>query len=73
MKVMVTVNAYVSTLQEIELPDDFDVTDENAMYDLAHSEHIRECLMDNAEECIELNREISHIYDNETGEVIYES
>ena len=72
MKVMVTVNAYVSTMQEIELPDDFDVTDENAMYELAHSEHIRQCLMDNAEECINCNREVSHIYDTETNEVIYE-
>ena len=72
MKVMVTVNAYVSTMQEVELPDDFDVTDENAMYELAYSEHIRQCLMDNAEKCINRNREVSHIYDVETNDVIYE-
>ena len=72
MKATVTVTAYVSTMQEVELPDNFDVNDENAMYDLAHSEHIQSCLRDNVEDCLRENCEVVYINNEDTDEVLYE-
>ena len=72
MKATVTVTAYVSTMQEIELPDNFDVNDENAMYDLAHSEHIQSCLRYNVEDCLRENCEVVYINNEDTDVVLYE-
>lgn len=71
-RVNVIVNAYVSTMQTVEVEDDFDVSDENFMYDLAHSDHIQGCLHDNVEDCLRENAEVVLISDTETDECYYE-
>lgn len=70
--VKVIVNAYVSTMQTIEVKDDFDVNDDNFMYDLAHSDLIQEGLRDNVEDCLRENAEVVMISDAETDECYYE-
>lgn len=70
--VKVIVNAYVSTMQTIEVKDDFDVNDDNFMYDLAHSDLIQEGLRDNVEDCLRENAEVVMISDVETDECYYE-
>ena len=70
--VRVLVNCYVSTQQEIEVEDDFDVNDCNALYDLAHDDFIQSCLLDNVDDCLRENSEVICIEDIETDEVIYE-
>lgn len=67
----VIVYAYVSTMQEIEVADDFDFKDEKEVQKLADSGFIEDCLMDNAEDCIKSNKEVCYIEDSETGDVIY--
>lgn len=71
-RVNVIVNAYVSTMQTVEVKDDFDVNDENFMYDLAHLDHIQGCLRDNVEDCLRENVEVVLISDAETDECYYE-
>lgn len=71
-KIKVVVNAYVSTLQEVEVRDDFDVNDDNFMYDLAHLDKIQNCLRDNVEDCLRENSEVVMISDAETDECYYE-
>lgn len=71
-RVNVIVNAYVSTMQTVEVEDDFDVNDENFMYDLAHLDHIQDCLRDNVEDCLRENAEVVLISDAETEECYYE-
>ena len=68
--VQVIVNAYVSTMQTVEVEDDFDVNDDNFMYDLAHSDHIQGCLRDNVEDCLRENAEVVLIADE--NECYYE-
>lgn len=70
--VKVIVNAYVSTMQTVEVEDDFDVNDENFMYDLAHSTPIQEGLRGNVEDCLRENAEVVLISDAETDECYYE-
>lgn len=70
--IKVIVNAYVSTMQTIEVKDDFDVNDDNFMYDLAHSDLIQEGLRDNVEDCLRENAEVVMISDAETDECYYE-
>ena len=62
--IKVIVSAYVSTMQTVEVKDDFDVNDENFMYDLAHLDHIQGCLRENVEVVL--------ISDAETNECYYE-
>lgn len=71
-KLQIIVSAYVSTMQTVEVADDFDVNDDNAMYDLAHSESVQKQLRENAEDCIKENAEVVSMVDVETKEVFYE-
>ena len=70
IKVMVI--AYVSTLQEVEVSDDFDVNDDNFRYDLAHLDQTQSSLRDNVEDCLLENSEVVMISDAETDECYYE-
>lgn len=70
IKVMVI--AYVSTLQEVEVSDDFDVNDDNFRYDLAHLDKVQNGLRDNVEDCLRENSEVVMISDAETDECYYE-
>lgn len=70
--IKVVVNAYVSTMQEVEVRDDFDVNDDNFMYDLAHLDKVQNCLRDNVEDCLRENSEVVMISDAETDECYYE-
>lgn len=71
--VKVIVNAYVSTMQTVEVEDDFDINDDNFMYDLAHLDLLQEGLRDNLEDCIRENAEVVMIEDAETDELLYEA
>ena len=70
--VKVIVKAYVSTMQTVEVKDDFDVNDDNFMYDLAHLDLIQKGLRDNVEDCLRENSEVVLISDAETDECYYE-
>lgn len=71
-RVNVIVKAYVSTMQTVEVKDDFDVNDDNFMYDLAHLDLIQKGLRDNVEDCLRENSEVVLISDAETDECYYE-
>lgn len=71
-KIKVMVSAYVSTVQEVEVRDDFDVNDDNFMYDLAHLDKIQNGLRGNVEDCLRENAEVVMISDAETDECYYE-
>ena len=70
--IKVVVNAYVSTMQEVEVSDDFDVNDDNFMYDLAHLDEVQYGLRGNVEDCLRENAEVVMISDAETDECYYE-
>lgn len=70
--VKVIVNAYVSTMQTVEVKDDFDINDDNFIYDLAHLDLIQKGLRDNVEDCLRENAEVVSISDAETDECYYE-
>lgn len=70
--VKVIVNAYVSTMQTVEVKDDFDINDDNFMYDLAHLDLIQKGLRNNVEDCLRENAEVVLISDAETDECYYE-
>lgn len=70
--IKVIVSAYVSTMQTVEVKDDFDVNDDNFMYDLAHLDLIQKGLRDNVEDCLRENAEVVLISDAETDECYYE-
>lgn len=67
-KIKVMVSAYVSTVQEVEVRDDFDVNDDN---DLAHLDQIQNGLRGNVEDCLRENAEVVMISDAETDECYY--
>lgn len=71
--VKVIVNVFVSTMQTVEVKDDFDINDDNFMYDLAHLDSIQEGLRNNLEDCIRENAEVVMIEDAETDELLYEA
>lgn len=71
--IKVIVNAYVSTMQTVEVKNDFDVNDDNFMYDLAHLDFIQEGLRNNVEDCLRENAEVVMIEDAETDELLYEA
>ncbi len=69
--IKVMVSAYVSTVQEVEVRDDFDVNDDNFMYDLAHLDQVQKGLRGNVEDCLRENSEVVMISDAETDECYY--
>lgn len=71
--IKVIVSAYVSTMQSVEVKDDFDVNDDNFMYDLAHLDAIQKGLRGNVEDCLRENAEVVMIEDAETDELLYEA
>ena len=58
MKVWIKVETVISTMQEVDIPEDFNVNDEKAMNELAHNDFIQSCLQDNISDCLYDNSEV---------------